>query len=145
MYVLLALIDVMIRNTRIRVVVDGSNLRKMVFYQLLQKHHYEQAITYESVKWAINSLFSYLEVNNIEVAYIAFDSVKWEERAHLYPERERNKIKARRNRASYIRYGKKSYLYDLDLDPVYIRMFYECIRKQVPHAPFRIFGRNPDQ
>ena len=135
----------MSRDTKIRVVVDGSNLRKMVFYHLLQKHHYEQAVTYEAVEWAIGSLFSYLEANNVEVVYIAFDSVKWEERAHLYPERERNKIKARRNRASYIRYGRKSYLYDLDLDPMYIRMFYECIRKRVPHGPFRIFGRNPDQ
>ena len=127
-------------NKPIRVVIDGNNLRKRLYFAIIEKHGV--LLPSEKIREYIHQYFEDLEANGIEVGYICFDSVKENDKLPIYKKREERKLKATKRLYADVKTR------DLDgylLDPLFFRLFWEECIAVVGEENIISGGKNADK
>ena len=127
-------------NKPLRVVIDGNNLRKRLYFAIIEKHGV--LLPSEKIREFIHQYFEDLKVNGIEVVYICFDSVKESDKLPTYKMREKRKLEATKRLYADVETR------DLDgypLDPFFFRLFWEECIAVVGKDNIVSGGRNADK
>ena len=110
-------------NRPLCVVIDGNNLRKRLYYAILQR--YGVFLSSSQIRGFIQQYFLDIKASGIEVKYICFDSIKEINKLKTYIKRENRKLEVRKRLYADVE------THDLDgyhLDPLFFRIFFEeCV------------------